>query len=282
MPRIAELSLYPVKSCAGIRLDEAILTPTGLSFQGVRDREWMVVGPDGLFLSQREFPVMATIRTAIDKGALLLQTDTLPALRLPIEDGTSAEVREVRVWDDILSADDAGDEAAAWLSTALGTSCRLVRYAERAQRYASAKWTGDIKAPTRFADGYPVLLTNNASLADLNARARQQGRAAVPMNRFRPNIVLDDIEAFEEDYAECYELENGIQLRPVKPCPRCPIPSVDQSSGIVGDNPVDILQSYRANPVVNGEVTFGMNVIVISGAGQSMRIGDTVEMPIAF
>jgi uncharacterized protein YcbX len=125
-------------------------------------------------------------------------------------------------------------------------------------------------------------LIAQASLDDLNRRAIAQGRQAVPMNRFRPNIVIDGVEAFEEDYAASYLLQNGIQLRPVKPCPRCPIPAVDQLTGEVGASPVDILQSYRANPIVDGEITFGMNVILEQGAGLVLRVGDEVEMPIAF
>jgi len=282
MPIISELTIYPIKSCAGIALSTAVVTQAGLTYGGVHDREWMLVGTDGLFLSQRELPGMARLRVSVKADALCVDTDGKATLYIPLQRDVRAMQTRVKVWDVELSADDAGDEAANWFSSALNTTCRLVRFSTEAKRFANTKWTGDTLAPTRFADGYPMLLIAQASLDDLNRRAIAQGRHAVPMNRFRPNIVLAGIDAFEEDYAESYLLQNGIQLRPVKPCPRCPIPAVDQVTGEVGDNPVDILQSYRANPIVDGEITFGMNVILIQGAGKQVQIGDEVDMPIAF
>lgn len=282
MPFIAELFFYPIKSCAGIRLDRAELGATGLRHQGVADREWMVVDLQGLFLSQRELPKMASIRPTVLDAVLSVEAPGQAPLLLPLERAAMPQLRQVQVWDDVLQAEDAGDAAASWFTEVLGQPCRLVRFGAASARFASAKWTGDIQAATRFADGYPILLTSCASLDDLNARARLQGRSAIPATRFRPNIVLDGMEAFEEDYAEHFLLGDGICLRPVKPCTRCPIPSIDQDSGEIGDNPLDILQTYRANPIVGGEITFGMNLIIIEGLGQFISRGDQVEMPIAF
>jgi uncharacterized protein YcbX len=282
MPSISELTMYPIKSCAGIALTEAVITASGLSYAGVCDREWMLVDGSGLFLTQREYPRMACLRITIAGDTLRVDTDTMTTLSISLKANADAQKITVQIWETEVIADDAGEEAAIWFSQALGTRCRLVRFSPQAQRYANTKWTGDTLAPTRFADGYPLLLIAQASLDDLNRRAIAQGRQAVPMNRFRPNIVIDGVEAFEEDYAASYLLKNGIQLRPVKPCPRCPIPAVDQLTGEVGASPVDILQSYRANPIVDGEITFGMNVILEQGAGLVLRIGDEVEMPIAF
>ncbi|MBC3877940.1 MOSC N-terminal beta barrel domain-containing protein [Undibacterium sp. FT79W] len=282
MPSISELTMYPIKSCAGIALTEAVITASGLSYGGVSDREWMLVDESGLFLTQREYPRMACLRITIAGDTLRVDTDAMATLSISLKANADAQKITVQIWETEVIADDAGEEAAIWFSQALGTRCRLVRFTPQAQRYANAKWTGDTLAPTRFADGYPLLLIAQASLEDLNRRAIAQGRQAVPMNRFRPNIVIDGVEAFEEDYAASYLLKNGIQLRPVKPCPRCPIPAVDQLTGEVGASPVDILQSYRANPIVDGEITFGMNVILEQGAGLVLRIGDEVEMPIAF
>lgn len=282
MPSISELTMYPIKSCAGITLTEAVMTASGLSYAGVFDREWMLVDESGLFLTQREYPRMACLRITIAGDTLRVDTDAMATLSISLKANADAQKITVQIWETEVIADDAGEEAAIWFSQALGTRCRLVRFSPQAQRYANTKWTGDTLAPTRFADGYPLLLIAQASLEDLNRRATAQGRQAVPMNRFRPNIVIDGVEAFEEDYAASYLLQNGIQLRPVKPCPRCPIPAVDQLTGEVGASPVDILQSYRANPIVDGEITFGMNVILEQGAGLVLRIGDEVEMPIAF
>jgi uncharacterized protein YcbX len=282
MPSISELTMYPIKSCAGIALTEAVITASGLSYAGVCDREWMLVDGSGLFLTQREYPRMACLRITIAGDTLRVDTDAMATLSISLKANADAQKITVQIWETEVIADDAGEEAAIWFSQALGTRCRLVRFSPQAQRYANTKWTGDTLAPTRFADGYPLLLIAQASLDDLNRRAIAQGRQAVPMNRFRPNIVIDGVEAFEEDYAASYLLQNGIQLRPVKPCPRCPIPAVDQLTGEVGASPVDILQSYRANPIVDGEITFGMNVILEQGAGLVLRVGDEVEMPIAF
>ena len=282
MPSISELTMYPIKSCAGIALTEAVITASGLSYAGVCDREWMLVDGSGLFLTQREYPRMACLRITIAGDTLRVDTDAMATLSILLKANADAQKITVQIWETEVIADDAGEEAAIWFSQALGTRCRLVRFSPQAQRYANTKWTGDTLAPTRFADGYPLLLIAQASLEDLNRRAIAQGRQAVPMNRFRPNIVIDGVEAFEEDYAASYLLQNGIQLRPVKPCPRCPIPAVDQLTGEVGASPVDILQSYRANPIVDGEITFGMNVILDQGAGLVVRVGDKVDMPIAF
>ncbi len=282
MPSISELTMYPIKSCAGIALTEAVITASGLSYAGVCDREWMLVDGSGLFLTQREYPRMACLRITIAGDTLRVDTDAMATLSISLKANANAQKITVQIWETEVIADDAGEEAAIWFSQALGTRCRLVRFSPQAQRYANTKWTGDTLAPTRFADGYPLLLIAQASLEDLNRRAIAQGRQAVPMNRFRPNIVIDGVEAFEEDYAASYLLQNGIQLRPVKPCPRCPIPAVDQLTGEVGASPVDILQSYRANPIVDGEITFGMNVILDQGAGLVVRVGDKVDMPIAF
>lgn len=258
------------------------MTASGLRHAGVSDREWMLVDSDGLFLTQREYPRMASLRVTVGEDVLCVDAVRTTTLRIPLQAATAAQTIAVRVWDFEIQAEDAGDSAAAWFSTALETACRLVRFPAQGKRFANTKWTGDTLAPTRFADGYPMLLISEASLDDLNRRAAAQGRDAVPMNRFRPNIVISGIEAFEEDYAASYLLDNGIQLRPVKPCPRCPIPAVDQSDGTVGDNPVDILQSYRANPIVDGEITFGMNVILEQGAEKIIRVGDLLDMPLAF
>ena len=149
------------------------------------------------------------------------------------------------------------------------------------ERLASAKWTNGIEAPTLFSDGYPVLVIGAASLDDLNHKLVAAGRAAIPMNRFRPNLVVAGIEAFEEDYTESFQL-GELTLVPVKPCPRCPIPSVDQASGLVGPDPLDILQSYRRKPELDDAVCFGMNCIVTDGVDQVLHVGQEIDVALAF
>lgn len=280
MATVTELTLYPIKSCAGMPVSEAIAGVAGLTAHGVHDREWMLVTADGQFLTQREHPRMALVVPAADGQVLAVNTPGIEPLVLDLArpDGPP---RQVRIWDDVVTGGDCGDGPAAWFSRVLGSPVRLVRFRRDVVRPTSTKWTGGVPAEARFADGYPLLLIGQASLDDLNARLVAAGRAALPMNRFRPNLVVDGIEAFDEDYLG--HLATGdLALKPVKPCARCPIPAIDQSSGVAGPDPLDILLSYRANPRMEGAVTFGMNCIVTSGAGSSLRVGQRLEAELAF
>lgn len=283
MPTLTSLTLYPIKSCAGIALKQAEVTVHGLAHEGVRDREWMVVDPEGVLVTQREYPAMALIVPRIVGDAVEVSAPGLPVLRLPIDSATlaHAETGDVRVWDDVVHAWDCGNEAAEWFSRAVGTTCRLARFHSAALRIASTKWTGDRQAPTLFADGFPMLVASEASLADLNDKLAARGRDALPMNRFRANIIIDGVEAFEEDYAATIRIGEAC-LQPVKPCARCPMPSVNQETGRFGPDPLDILQTYRVNPIVDGGITFGMNAILIEGEHSVLRVGQDVEVEIAF
>lgn len=283
MPVLTELNLYPIKSCAGIALREATLTPAGLMSEHIYDREWMVVDPQGEFITQRDYPKMALIAPRIKADTLELRAPGMLRLEIPLglPDPDEARTLNVRVWKDRVSAYDCDETTATWFSSFLGTPCRLVRFHAEAKRIANTEWTNGVEAPTLFADGYPMLMISEASLADLNDKLKAQGRDALPMNRFRPNIVINGVEAFEEDYAESYGI-GGAKLKPVKPCPRCPIPSINQATGEFGPDPLDILQGYRANPKVDGGITFGMNTILLEGEGQVLRVGQEVDIALAF
>jgi uncharacterized protein YcbX len=283
MAILSELILYPIKSCAGISVREATLTSAGLAVDAVYDREWMVVGADGQFLSQREYPRMALIVPRIKSDTLELRAPGMLRLEIPLglPDPEHEKTIDVKLWDDTWRAYDCDQTTAAWFSKAIGVACRLVRFHPGVTRLASTKWTGGVEAPTLFSDGYPVLLVGSASLADLNDKLAAAGRDALPMNRFRPNLVVDGIDAFEEDYADLFVLGEA-QLKPVKPCPRCPIPSVDQATGVPGPDPLDILGSYRAKPALDGAICFGMNCIVTQGDGQRLHVGQAVTMNLAF
>jgi uncharacterized protein len=283
MPILTELNLYPIKSCAGISLREATVTEAGLMSEHIYDREWMVVDTQGNFLTQREHPKMALIVPRIKGEVLELRAPGMLPLEIPLDlnDPDEAPTLNVRVWDDTVKAYDCDETTATWFSNAIGVACRLVRFHPHAKRLANKKWTGDVEVPTMFSDGYPMLIISEASLEDLNQKLTVQGRSALPMNRFRPNLVVNGIEAFEEDYVDTFKL-GGATLKPVKPCPRCPIPSVDQATGIVGPSPLDILQTYRANPKVDGGITFGMNLILLEGEGQVLRVGQEVDIELAF
>ncbi|MES2151659.1 MAG: MOSC N-terminal beta barrel domain-containing protein [Pseudomonadota bacterium] len=281
MPILTELNLYPIKSCAGMSVPEATLTRAGLAFGGIHDREWMVVREDGQFMTQRDYPRMALIVPRLDDGALVLSAPGMAPLTLALAVVHDTPTVQVQVWDDTVQASECGAAGAAWFSQALGVACRLVRFHADAVRLASRTWTGAIEAPTLFSDGYPLLLAGRSSLEDLNQKLVAAGRAALPMNRFRPNLVVEGMEAFEEDYVETFEL-GAARLKPVKPCPRCPMPSVDQASGCVGPDPLDILQAYRRKAQVDDAVCFGMNCIVTAGEGERLRVGQAVAFVLAF
>jgi hypothetical protein len=279
MPTVAELVLYPIKSCAGIPVQEATVTPFGLAVETVHDREWMLVREDGSCITQREYPRMALIKPALENGRVTVLAPGMPAFVLPAADG--AAMRTVQIWDDTVQAWDCGDAAASWFSDAIDAPCRLVRFPPLERRPTSTKWTGGVEAHTLFADGYPILIVGKASLEDLNGKLRAAGRDPLPMDRFRPNLVVDGIEAFEEDYTANFT-SGGLVLRPVKPCARCPIPSVDQRTGTVGPDPLDILRSYRTKPQLDDGICFGMNAIVAAGAGARLRVGQELDAELAF
>ena len=283
MSILTELHLYPIKSCAGIALREAILTPAGLMSAQIFDREWMVVDLQGQFLSQREYPAMALITPRIKSDTLELRAPGMLRLEIPLDlpDPETAATLQVRVWDDVLMAYDCDEMTATWFSKALGVACRLVRFHPDVVRTSSGKWTEGVKVPTLFADAYPLLLISEASLEDLNQKLLAQGRAALPMNRFRPNIVINGVAAFEEDFAHTLRIGDAV-LQPVKPCPRCPIPAIDQATGRIGPDPLDILMTYRTNPKVDGGITFGMNAILREGEGALVRVGQQVELTLGF
>lgn len=296
MPIITALYLYPIKSCAGIALNEAELSETGLRVNGVGDREWMIVDHNGLFLSQRECPLMATIKPVILNHQLLLQapnTSVLPiSIRRQQDSVAQSAMRQVQVWDDILMAEDCGEEASAWCSKVLGTPCHLVRFLPSVQRLRESQWSPGVSLSNFFSDGFPMLLTSEASLSDLNQQLTSHGRPNVPMDRFRPNIVIDGESAFEEEYVDTYIKplseqqkllkQEEIVLKPVKPCPRCPIPGVNQDTGVIEPNPVDILQTYHTHPRLDNAPVFGMNTIVQTGKNQWIRVGDFFQSQIAF
>jgi uncharacterized protein len=271
--RIARLFVYPVKSCAGVELKEAVLTETGLDL----DRAWMVVDEEGEFVSQRELPRMALVRPELKHYEVVLRAPGMLALHLQI-DAVEQPVR-VRVWDDEVPAFDMGDVAAQWFSDFLGRKLRLVRFDPDHQRLSSMEWTGGAQAPNQFSDGFPLLVASEASLDELNRRLAAGGHAPVAIERFRPNIVIAGVEAHDEDRVDmlCVATDaEEVQLRPVKPCGRCTIPNVDPVTAESDPVVSDTLQAYRRSELLKGAVTFGMNAIVVRGAEQTLRVGQAV------
>lgn len=262
MLSLAALHLYPVKSCRGIAVAEATVTDAGLE----HDREWMVATPEGRFVTQRECPRLATVQVELNAGALTLAAEGGGKVEVPL--GFRGNMVDVTVWRDRCRALDQGDEIARWLSEWLGRPLRLVRFDRSQRRLSDSAWTGGVEAANRFSDGFALLAISRASLAALNSRL------AVPlaMNRFRPNLELDGLPPYGEDELE--DLVAGeLRLRRVKPCTRCAITTTDQATGTVdGAEPLRTLKTYRWDPQLRG-VTFGQNLIVVAGAGTSLRVG---------
>jgi uncharacterized protein len=270
--RIARLFVYPVKSCAGVELGEALLTETGLDL----DRAWMVVDSSGEFVTQRDVPRMALVKVQLKQHEVVLRAPGMLALHLAI-DAVEQPVR-VRVWEDEVPAYDMGAVAAQWFTDFLGQALRLVRFDPEHQRLSSAQWTGGRQAPNQFQDAFPLMLLSEGSLNELNRRLAQAGHAPVGIERFRPNIVLAGLEAQDEDRLDTIRIDAAqeVQLRPVKPCTRCPIPDIDPATADIDPKVSAALQTYRANPLVNGAVTFGMNAVILSGQDQILRVGQAV------
>jgi uncharacterized protein len=285
MPRatLAALAVYPVKGCRGISLSTAGVAVrglvTGTSADAAGDREWMVVGCDGRFLTQRENPRLARIEARPVGDTLRLAAPGVAPLAVPVP-AAGVAPREVVVWNSCVRARDAGDAAARWLAGVLGADVRLVRFDAAHERRCDPKYAGDSGAHTAFADGYPMLVTAEESLVDLNARLGAAGAPPVPMNRFRPNIVLAGLEPYDEDHVDTISLR-GVTLKLVKPCTRCSVTTTDQDSGEVGTEPLATLAAYRHDPAFGG-VRFGMNAIVVSGVGGALSVGETVDCTFAF
>jgi uncharacterized protein len=273
---VDQLFLYPIKGCRGIAIERATLTATGLEIDGIGDREWVVVDEHREFLSQRELPAMALIETRLTSTTLQLKAPGMLQLEVPF--ASEGDVVNVTVWNDTVAAVTQGEVADAWFSRYLGQPCRLMRFDPEARRLSNVRYTGATSAPYKFADAFALLIASTASLADLNARLAQRNVAPVGIERFRPNIVLAGVEAFEEDYVERLRI-GGIELRVVKPCVRCSVPNVDPATGETSTEPGDTLAVYRDNARAGG-VTFGVNAIVTQGDGE-LRRGDSAEVTLA-
>ena len=243
---IAQLFIYPIKSCAGIEVTQAQLTATGLSM----DREWMIVDQDGMFLTQRQIPHMVWITPALTPTALTLSAPGVAPVSIALELPSSPKT--VTVWRDTLLGDDQGDAVAQWLDRYLavpGKHYRLIRFSKQARRLST------------------------------------QGHAAVSMSRFRPNIVLEQLEAHTEDHLgdlTIHTKQGQAQLHLVKPCPRCAIPDINPHTAISSPEVNDTLRPYRTLARVDGAICFGMNGIVHSGVGQTLAVGQQAEGNFSF
>lgn len=276
--KISEINIYPIKSLKGISVDSAVVEARGLEY----DRRWMLTDREGKFLTQREFPRMALVSVWIEEGGIGAGAEGFGEAFIP----RLPEVRnrrQVTIWDSVCEGEVHSPVLNEWFSDVIGTDCQIVYMPDDSRRNVSERFDrgGDIVS---FADGYPLLLISEASLADLNSRLSEP----LPMNRFRPNIVVSGSAAFAEDVWAEFRVGEAV-FRSTKPCARCVITTVDQSKGeFDGNEPLRTLASYRmAKDVIPDRlsafgmsetaVLFGQNLIP-EKHGDEIRIGDRVEV----
>ena len=278
--KITDLFIYPVKSLQGIRLEQSKLMIEGLP----HDREWMLVDSSGRFVTQRQLPKLATLSTAITDTALVLSHADAGQFSISLSDLPTKSV-EVTVWESTLNAFDEGDAASAWLDRAIGSfrgqALRLVRFDKQQVRPTKAKYLcGSETSQTYFADGFPYLITSTQSLEAVNEALRGEGVKPISMERFRPNIVVDSFDnAFDELYNCDIEHQSGdYQLSVRKPCERCPVTTVDQTTGL-RETPTQPLTVLRAlNPLSDRKgAYFGGNAILNKGENTLINIGDCLN-----
>jgi uncharacterized protein len=265
---LAGLFIHPIKSAAGFACNQAVLGPHGLQ----HDREWMIVeAATGRGITQREDSRLALLGTAIEGSHLRLWN---PAGAGPVLDlQHEGEVREVTVWGAQCAAFDAGDDAAAFLSDWLEKPLRLVRFDARRARLSNQDWTQGREVSTLFSDGYPMLVLSQASVADLAARVGQD----LPVQRFRPNLLLGGVPAYAEDEAAGLQI-GDVRVNLTKACTRCVMTTIDQQRGErMGDEPLRTLKSYRFDKALRG-VIFGRNAYAVAGEGTTLTRGMTVTL----
>ncbi len=259
---VSQLNVFPVKGLKGIAVEAAFATERGLA----HDRRFMVVEPGGEFLTQREYPRMATVWTEIAGGELRLAAPDAGEVALPLEP-SEGEALRVEVWDSTCQAIAPSAQADRWLSEVLERPCRLVYMPESTRRLSNPRHAGSGRL-VGFADGYAFLVVSEASLADLNGRLARP----VPMERFRANIVVRGIGAFEEDGWTEFEA-GAARLRMAKPCGRCKVTTTDQSTGeVTGPEPLATLAGYRDSKEFGAR--FGMNAVTLRPG--EIRVGDAV------
>jgi len=267
---LESIHVYPVKSCAGSAPPEAVLTETGLDL----DRQWVVVDPAGVFVTQRELPRMALVGTTLKSSELVLRAPGMLALHVAVD--RVEERTEVEVWGDRVAAYDMGALCAQWFSDFLGRPLRLARFDPEAPRRADRRWTGAIAADNAFQDGFPLLVASAASIDEVNRRLARVGEPAATLARFRPNLVLGGLDANGEDHLDeivFAAAEGRVRLKLVKPCVRCSIPDVDPATGAAGHAVGDALAHYRADPRMGGAITFAMNAIIVEGMDCTLTTG---------
>jgi len=278
MPRLTALNLFPVKSCRGCAVTAAEVDDRGL----IGDRRFLVVDGEHRFLTQRVQPRMALIETALADGSLVLSSPGHGTVRVPLQTQTqNAKPRTVTIWRDTVVAEDCGAEPAAWLSAFLGLPCRLVRAGQAYTRPIAAHKLPDpllrgvaegrgVPHEVSFADAFPFMLLSEETLADLNGRLE----APLPMNRFRPNLVVTGAAPYAEDTWGRFRI-GGVIFHGATRCARCAITTTNQATAARGKEPLRTLATYRRD--ADGNIMFGRNLIHETKTGR-LAVGDPVDM----
>ncbi len=263
MIQLSNLIYYPIKACRGFEITESNVERMGLE----DDRRMMVVTPEGEFLTQREYPKLALITPTLKNESVTLSAPDFDSIHFNVQ--KTGNVWPVNIWHaQGVHAIDQGDESAQWLSDWLGTSVRLVHIADGFKRTLNPEFAVNADDHTGFADGYPILIISEESLLDLNSKLD----APLPMNRFRPNIVVKGCDAFAEDTWKRIKI-GDIEMALVKPCPRCVVTTINKETLEKSKEPLKTLGEYRKHEL--GAI-FGMNVIPLNSGrlerGMSVQV----------
>ena len=247
MLQVSELYTYPIKSLGGVAVQNAEVTRRGLQ----HDRRWMLVNEHGHFITQREFPQMALIKTTVETDGVAVHHHSGGSLLIPFN-GERNPLQQFTVWDDTCMGQYINNGFDQWFSEALNMKCRLVYMPDDSEREVDQRYAkpGMI---TSFADAYPFLLIGQASLNDLNKRMP----LPLPMNRFRPNIVFTGGDAYSEDLMNQITIA-GITFYGAKLCARCVLTTIDQQTALKAKEPLKTLASYRMK---NNKIMFGQNLV---------------------
>lgn len=266
---LSEINIYPIKSLGGISLKETIIERRGLKF----DRRWLLVDEKNTFLTQREFPKMATLKVELTDNNLLVSENENNKIEIKFKPLADISAR-VKIWGSVCQARGYDDEVNKWFSEALETSCKLVLMPDETKRRVNYFYAVHKDDHVSFADGYPFLLIGESSLSDLNSRLDND----LPMNRFRPNFVVKDSGAFAEDGWKQIKIGETV-FHIVKPCARCVMTTINQATGEKkGPEPLKALASYRIpKRSIKKKILFGQNLIAES-EGDYLRVGDKIEV----
>lgn len=272
---LSALYIYPIKSLGGIAIDEAVVEPKGLRY----DRRFMLVEPNGKFITQRSHPIMALIDVHIDGETLLVWHRHYPddVLTLPLEGPMpdTGETMAVSIWDSKdVPAKTVSAEADAWFSRVLAITCRLVYMPDSTHRPVDEQYARQ-DDPVSFADGYPYLLIGQASLDYLNQRVISETNPdPMEMARFRPNLVVSGSDPYEEDSWAEFQL-GDLTFYGVKPCARCVLTTIDPATAQKGREPLRTLATYRQ---YTHKILFGQNVLPDPSASGVLRVGQPLNV----